>query len=395
VSKKPAWLKEEGLQQLFAATKVAGGEARVVGGAVRDWLMGIEGGDVDVASTLAPERTIEIAAQQNWKAIPTGIEHGTVTLVLPERILEVTTLRRDVETNGRHAVVAFTDDWKEDAARRDFTMNALYMNADGELTDFFDGQKDLEAQRIRFIGDAATRITEDGLRILRYFRFLASHGKPPADEEALGAITELKGMVASLSGERIANEMRKLLSVENPAYSLRLMQQAHVAALVFGREITPQGIIRLHLLEAQADYQTSVWARALLLMQGANEADVKWLSTRWKLSRNETGQLQLLAGLPKFDAAAPRHVHTRLLRLYHAPAYLDWLLVQAALTPGIDVAAYVALALDFIAPVFPVTAKDLMAKGMSEGKPLGDKLSLLEMRWEESDYTLTKEELLS
>lgn len=394
MSEKPTWLSEKGLQQLFAATKKAGGEARVVGGAVRDWLMDIDGGDVDVASTLTPGRTMELASEQGWKAIPTGIGHGTVTLVLSERIVEVTTLRRDVETDGRHAVVAFTDDWKEDVARRDFTMNALTMDADGKLTDFFDGQNDLAANRVRFIGDAATRIAEDGLRMLRYFRFLASHGKPPADEAALAAIAAQKEMIAALSGERVANEMRKLLSVENPAYSLRLMKQTGVAALVFGREIEPQSIIRLHLLEAQADYQSSVWARVLLLLPNASEADTTWLAERWKLSRHEAAQLQLLVKLPKFDASAPRHVHTRLLRLHHAPVYLDWLLVQAALTPGIHVAPYVQLAMDFVAPAFPISAKDLMAKGMVEGKALGDALAALEKQWEASDYTLTKEELL-
>lgn len=394
VSKTPVWLKEEALQQFFAATKAAGGEARVVGGAVRDFLMDREGGDVDVASTLLPEDTMALAAREGWKAIPTGIEHGTVTLVLPERIVEVTTLRRDVETDGRHATVAFTDDWKEDAARRDFTMNALFMDAAGAVTDFFEGKKDIAAQTVRFIGDATTRITEDGLRMLRYFRFLASHGKPPADETALAAIAAKKDMVAALSGERIANEMRKLLSVENPAYALRLMKQTDVAALVFGREIEPQSIIRLHLLEAQSDYQTSVWARVLLLLPNANDVDAKWISERWKLSRHEAGQLKLLVSIPKFDAKAPRHVHTRLLRLHHAPNYLDWLLVQAALTPGIDVAPYVALAMDFVAPTFPVTAKDLMGKGMTEGKALGDALAQLEKLWEESDYQLTKEALL-
>ena len=395
MTNNPDWLAEPALQQLFAATRAAGGEARAVGGAVRDHLLGIEGGDVDIASTLTPERTMELAAIQGWKAIPTGIDHGTVTLVLPERIVEVTTLRRDVETDGRHAVVAFTDDWREDAARRDFTLNALYMDADGKLTDFFGGQEDLAAQRIAFIGEAAQRIEEDGLRILRYFRFLASHGKPPADAAALDAITSHQNMLTALSGERIANEMRKLLAVENPAYSLRLMKQTGVAPFVFGREIEPQSIIRLHMLEVQADYQASVWARALLLLPDATVADADWFASRWKLSRHEAAQLQLLVKVPKFSAEAPRHVHTRLLRLHGAPLYLDWLLTQAALTPGIHVAPYVALAMDFVAPVFPVTAKDLMAKGMVEGKALGDTLAQLERRWEESDYTLTKEALLA
>ena len=390
----PDWLHEKGLQQCFAAVKEAGGEARVVGGAVRDALLDVAGGDVDIASTLLPEKMMEIAAQQNWKAIPTGIAHGTVTLVLPERVVEVTTLRRDIETNGRHAVVAYTDNWQEDASRRDFTINALYMDAAGKIYDFFDGQKDIAANRVRFIGDAVTRINEDGLRILRFFRFLASHGKPPADPTALAACAEKKAMIRILSGERIAAEMRKLLSVENPSFALRLMADSGVAAEVFSRSIAPAHMIRLHMIESQADYQCSVWARVVALMS-ATKGDATWLVDRWKLSRHEAEQLRLLVTLPAFVENATRHVHTRLLRLHGAPAYLDWLLTQAATRVGVDIAPWVQLAHDFVPPVFPITAKDLLARGMIEGKALGEALSALEKKWEESDYTLTREDLLN
>lgn len=388
----PSWLNENDLQHFFAATRAAGGEARAVGGCVRDFLMGMEGGDVDIASTLTPEQTMQIAAQQGWKSVPTGIAHGTVTLVLPERILEVTTLRRDVATDGRHATVAYTDNWQEDAARRDFTINALYMDGAGTLYDYFDGQNDCAARRVAFIGDAVTRIEEDGLRILRFFRFLASHGKPPADAAALAAIGAKKAMLQKLSGERIANEMRKLFTVPNPALALRLLDETGCAPLVFGRAIAPSRLIRLHMLEVRADYQCSVWARVVLLLDGSGGA---WLSQRWKLSRHDAQQVTLLEQLPPFAATSPRHVHTRLIRLHGAPAYLDWLLTQAAAQPGIDVAPYVALARDFVAPKFPVTAKDLMAQGMQEGKALGDALAALERRWEESDYRLGKAELLN
>ena len=489
MSDKPTWLDEAPLQQLFAATRAAGGEARAVGGAVRDWLMSsyakashdggdlwleaLAPGDVDVASTLAPERTMEIAAQQGWKAIPTGIDHGTVTLVLPGRVVEVTTLRRDVTTDGRHAMVAFTDNWQEDAARRDFTMNAISMDASGKVFDFFEGKKDIADRRLAFIGDAATRIAEDGLRMLRYFRFLATHGKPPADGDALAAIAAKKEMITKLSGERIANEMRKLLAAENPSYALRLMLEQGIAPLVFGRAIDASRMIRLHMLENQADYQCSVWARVVALLgasgiqtpspekpeegfstspqgrgapasalspnhqqasrlkerhkgdagaplpRGEVDApaaaammgkksgasgegalpnpphdDTHWLSNRWKLARHETKQLTQLLQLPAFAANAPRHAHTRIIRLHSAPVYLDWLLTQAAVQQGIDIAPYVALAHEFKPPRFPITAKDLIAQGMKEGKALGDALAVLERKWEESDYRLGREELL-
>ncbi len=392
MTQHPAWLNEPALQQFFVATAAKGGEARAVGGCVRDHLLGFEGADVDIASTLSPEQTMALAAEQGWKAIPTGIDHGTVTLVLPTRVVEVTTLRRDVTTDGRRATVAFTDNWQEDAARRDFTMNALSMDAQGKLYDFFEGEKDIAAQRLRFIGDAATRIAEDGLRMLRFFRFLATHGKPPADAAALAAITAQGAMVDALSGERIANEMRKLLSADAPAFALRLMKESGVAARVFGAEIDASRLIRLQLIESQADYQCSVWARALLL---AGDAAGEGIITRWKLSRHEAQQLRMLARLKAFDADAPKHAHTRMLRLHGAPAYLDWLLANAAQTSGIEIAPYVALAHNFKPPIFPVTAKDLMAQGMKEGKALGEKLAELEAKWEESDYTLTKRDLLA
>ncbi len=391
----PVWLNEPSLQQFFAATQKAGGEARVVGGAVRDHVLGLPVNDIDVASNLLPEQTMALAAQHGWKAIPTGLAHGTVTLVLPERIVEVTTLRRDVETDGRHATVAFTDSWEEDAARRDFTINAMSMDAQGKIYDYFDGKTDIAACRIRFIGDAATRIREDGLRMLRFFRFLASHGKPPADTQALAAITELKAAAEQLSGERIANELRKMLSTSNPAYALRLMKETGIAPLIFGRDIEPATMIRLHLLEANADYQTSVWARTLALLPNATAADAEWIANRWKYSRHEAQQLHLLATLAPFHTTMTRHAHTRLIRLHGAPMYLDWLLLHAARTPGIDVDACVQLANSFVPPTFPITAKDLMAKGMVEGKALGDTLAALEQRWEQSDYSLTREALLS
>lgn len=395
MSHQPEWLNEPLLQQLFEATKAAGGEARAVGGCVRDFLLGIDGADVDIASTLTPEKTMAIAKAQGWKAIPTGIEHGTVTLVLGGRPVEVTTLRRDVSTDGRRATVAFTDDWEEDASRRDFTINALYMDAKGVLHDYHDGQKDIFSQRVAFIGDAATRIEEDGLRMLRYFRFLATRGKPPADAEALAAITTHKVMIEKLSGERIANEMRKLLGAENPAYALRLMSEAGLAPLVFGAEIDASALIRMHLLESQTDYQCSVWARVLaLLPSSARATAAEWISNRWKLSRNETQQLELLSHLPPFEINAPQHFHTRLIRRHTAPVYMDWLLMQATLQQGLDIRPFVTLVQEFNPPVFPITAKDLLERGMTEGKALGDRLSLLEQQWEESNYQLTKEELL-
>ena len=199
----PAWLEWPETQSLVRAFAAKNTELRFVGGAVRDALAGRATSDVDVATPALPEAVMELLAAANIQAIPTGIKHGTVTAVLDKKHFEITTLRKDVSTDGRHAEVAYTDDWKADAARRDFTMNALYLSPAGELFDYFEGEKDAMAGRVRFIGGADARIKEDYLRILRFFRFYAWMGKGEADADALAACAANAPKIATLSGERI------------------------------------------------------------------------------------------------------------------------------------------------------------------------------------------------
>jgi tRNA nucleotidyltransferase/poly(A) polymerase len=209
--KDAAWLQQPETQRVFAALAVPGVETRAVGGAVRNTLLGLPTAEVDFATTALPEKVIALARSADLKAVPTGIEHGTVTLVANGVPFEVTTLRRDVETFGRHAIVAFTEDWAEDARRRDFTLNALYASSDGEVFDPLGGYADLVAGRVRFIGDAEARIKEDYLRILRFFRFNAYYGKGPLDADGLAACVALRDGLAQLSAERVAGEMMILL----------------------------------------------------------------------------------------------------------------------------------------------------------------------------------------
>lgn len=390
----PAWLNEKELQQFFLATREAGGEARAVGGCVRDFLMGIAGGDVDIASTLTPEQTSAIAVKNGWKAVPTGIAHGTVTLVLEKRILEVTTLRRDVETDGRHATVAYTDDWQEDAARRDFTMNALYMDAAGHIDDFFGGKGDLADKRVRFIGDATKRIEEDGLRILRFFRFLASHGVAPADAEALRACHAKREMIAGLSGERIQHEMKKLLRARAPLYALQQLQGIGASALVSGQEWHFPPLEKLLQLEAQHGVEAIPFLRLMaMLPPGKRPEAASWLHARWKLSRQCQHATQYFAA-----THAPLTTATIKEWLRHEQRPLVIARILLAVVDGTDASAlgeYLALARDWPVPTFPVGAKDLIARGMKEGVELGNALRALEARWAESDYALTKEELLA
>lgn len=374
---KPHWLGETGLQQCFAATREAGGELRAVGGAVRDFLLGRTPGDVDLASTLPPEATMALAERQGWKAIPTGLAHGTVTLVLPGRVMEITTLRRDVETDGRHAVVAFTDDWAEDAARRDFTVNALYMDAAGVIHDpTGQGRADLEARRLRFIGDAAARITEDALRILRYFRFLAQLGWEP-DAGEIHICAQHAALLDRLSGERIAQEMRKLLAAGDAAPILQRMQQIGLDRRLTHTQWQPGA------LPAMGKDAGVLWARLMALAAlPERPAMAAWVAQRWRLSNRERDGLQFLA-LPEAPTEAAMKA------ALYGGVERAWVIARARLFGTDD-----TVARDWAVPVFPVAAKDLLALGHAPGKALGDALRAIEQRWIDSDYQLSKGELL-
>ncbi|MGO6900642.1 CCA tRNA nucleotidyltransferase, partial [Rhizobium ruizarguesonis] len=223
-----AWFRDPALGRILTLLSADGGEGRVVGGAVRNSLMGLPVNDVDIATTLRPEAVMERAAAAGIKAVPTGLEHGTVTLVIDGKPFEVTTLRTDVETDGRHAKVAFSTDWKADAERRDLTINALYADAKGEVVDLVGGLADIKTRNIRFIGDAARRIAEDHLRILRFFRFFAYYGSGRPDAEGLKACSAARSKLTTLSAERVWSELRKLLGAGDPGRALLWMRQVAV-----------------------------------------------------------------------------------------------------------------------------------------------------------------------
>ena len=205
------WMREASTLRLMGVLAKDGGDARFVGGVVRNTLLGLAVKDIDIATPLPPDEVMRRLKRANIRAVPTGIDHGTITAIVDGRPFEVTTLRRDVSTDGRHAAVTYTTDWREDAARRDFTINALYASADGEIFDYHGGLADLAQGRVRFIGDARARIREDYLRILRLFRFHAWYGKGDIDPDALNAVAHEKAGLAKLSGERIQQEFLRLL----------------------------------------------------------------------------------------------------------------------------------------------------------------------------------------
>ncbi|NBE07332.1 CCA tRNA nucleotidyltransferase [Paragemmobacter ruber] len=373
-----AWLEDPAAQAACAALIAGGHQALFVGGCVRNALLNMPIGDIDIATDATPDRAMALAALAGIKALPTGIEHGTVTFIIRRHPHEVTTFRRDVQTDGRHAVVAFSRRIEEDAARRDFTMNALYARPDGTLVDPLGGLPDLLARRLRFVGDPATRIREDYLRILRFFRFHAWYGDPEAgvDAEGLAACAAGVDGLSSLSRERVGAEFRKLLAAPDPAPALASMAHAGALhALLPGTD--PRYLSPLIHLE---DGLPIRWLRRLAVLGGDNLADLL------RLSRAEARQLaHLRAAATGTDSPAV------LAQKYGADEATDALLVRAALNETPLPPGWQAEVARGAAAQFPVTAADLPAL---IGPALGQELKRLERLWRDSDLRLTKADLL-
>ncbi len=287
-----SWFRDAALTRVLALLNADQGEGRVAGGAVRNALMGIAVADVDIATTLLPDEVVSRAKAAGIKAVPTGIEHGTVTLVIDGRPFEVTTLRRDVETDGRHAKVLFGTDWQADAERRDLTINALYADQAGQVIDLVDGLKDIDSRTVRFIGDASQRIAEDYLRVLRFFRFFAYYGSGRPDADGLRASARAKDKLSTLSAERIWMEMRKLFAAPDPSRSLLWMRTSGVLAAILP-ETEKWGIDAIHGLIATED--ALGWAADPLLRLAAiipdNAERVAAMAKRLRLSNAEAGRL--------------------------------------------------------------------------------------------------------
>lgn len=401
------WFRAPGLTRVLALLNETG-EARVVGGAVRNSLMGLPVSDMDIATTLLPESVQERAEAAGIKCVPTGIKHGTVTLVVDGHPYEVTTLRRDVDTDGRHALVEFTDDWRADAARRDLTINALYADRDGMVHDYVGGVEDIGKANIRFIGDAADRIAEDYLRILRFFRFFAHYGRGRPDAAGIKASAQAKDMIRNLSAERIWAEMKKLLSATDPFRALLWMRTAGVLTVVlpetekWGIDSTPD------LVAAEARFG---WTPdALLRLSAIIPVDVERvqaMAARLKLSTAEREALVAYAACPAIgDEMSSAQLDLRLYRhgTGGAVGRLKMALAKASAGGDTDAQTLAKIArlgalLDhaesWTRPVMPVRGADLMATGMPAGPSVGIALSRLEDAWVSSNFKLTMDELLA
>ncbi|MDH3920235.1 MAG: CCA tRNA nucleotidyltransferase, partial [Rhodospirillales bacterium] len=377
-----------------------GAEVRFVGGCVRDALADRPVNDVDLATADPPETVIALLRRAGLKAVPTGLDHGTITAVSHHRPFEVTTLRRDVETHGRHATVAFTDDWKADAARRDFTFNALSCRPDGTLFDPFGGQSDLEAGRVRFVGDARARIEEDYLRLLRFFRFQAHYGRGDPNPEGLAAATDLAPELAFLSGERIRNELFRLLEAEAPVPVLEVMRRQHILDAVLP-QLRDSAVLAALLALRVEPSGPEVLLRLGALVEGGPAAATA-LAERLHLSRAERERLAGLLDLPQdleidCEGRALRRAFYRLGAERAADLLrLDWARRRAAGSAVDDPVARRALAAAAAwRPVpFPLKGRDALKLGMAPSESVGRLLAEVEAWWIAQDFRPSRAECL-
>jgi len=363
---------------------------KFVGGAVRDTLVGRKVADIDAATRYLPEKTKELLETAGLKVIPTGLKHGTVTAVLGREMMEITTLRIDVETDGRHAEVTFTNDWFEDAKRRDFTFNALYAAPDGTLYDPFEGTSDLYAGRVRFIRDAVTRIEEDALRILRFFRFFARYGKGEPDSEAVAACNLKKQLIRNLSIERVRDELVKLLSVPSPLPTIKLMEQSGILVEFMGAN-TSLDSLTSYLVGERATKRELVYnplARLYFLLRSS--FDAKEIARRFRLSNKERNLLKNMeaacAAAPFFDKVQVR----RACYLWGSEA-TD----AAIIAGGAPHSSMLEAVQTWDRPIFMLCGKDMIEAGVQAGPQMGALLKKLEQDWINSDFSLSREALLA
>ena len=375
------WQHNDGLKRVLDVLDDVYGGPRYVGGAVRDTLLGLPVSDVDIATALLPDEVINRLESAGIKAIPTGIEHGTVTAAVEGKNYEITTLRRDVATDGRRATVAFATDWQEDAARRDFTINALYaVPKNGEVFDYFEGLSDLEARRLRFIGDANQRIAEDFLRILRYFRFLARYGGGQIDTDAIQACAMGKHGLTALSRERIAQELTRILGLKNPVASIELMIANGIFTPFLPELSGSAADDLLHLVEREVQYAqpVSLAARFLALLTHDIVA-VDKVAARLKLSNKmrEGCAQRLRAGVP-----TPFNVRAIAYRADIETAR-DAVLLYAV---DADVPECLAQLEQWDIPTLSIKGGELINMGLPPGPLVAKTLQAIEAAWIEEGF---------
>jgi poly(A) polymerase len=371
------WMQEENVARVM--TVLGADAARFVGGAVRDALLGRTVIDIDIATKLPPDRVVERLGDAGIATVPTGLDHGTVTALVPGRTVEITTLRQDIETDGRHARVALIDDWDEDARRRDFTINALYLDSAGNLYDPVGGRVDLRAGRVRFIGNAEARIAEDGLRLLRFYRFFAHYGKGEADRDARAACRKAAPLMSHLSAERVQAELLRLLQAPNPLPALQIMAADGVLTVILPEAMRLDRLARLVAIEPEPDP-----LRRLGAAVSVDKAGAAALAKRLRLSNEMRTRLEALVAPPwPIDLGGGQQRQRRALYHLGRALYRDLLLLSGdqARAPRL-----IAQAEKLAIPVFPLKGGDIAELGVAPGPKIGEKLAEIESWWEEQDY---------
>lgn len=392
------WLIAGGTARVLALLNADGEEARVVGGAVRNALLGLVPGDIDIATTARPEEVMRRAKAAGIRSVPTGVDHGTVTLVIDSHPYEVTTLREDTETFGRKAKVAFGRDWVKDAERRDFTMNGLSVDARGVVYDHVGGIADAKARRVRFIGDPDRRITEDYLRILRFFRIHAAFGAGEPDRDGTLACIRGRTGLAGLSAERVRMEMLKLLVTPGASAAALAMAEGGLLQALIGGVAYTGPLTAMIAIERELGLPASATRRLAALTVAVTE-DAKRVATRLRLSNAEARALDSMGHrwwrfATKDEASARRLLYRLGAERYHDRVLLGW--ARAAGGPRSSRwRALAELPQRWTAPKFPLKAADFLARGLAEGPALGHVLTLAEDAWLAADFPLEEAALAS
>ncbi len=415
----PHWMTAKPTRELIGALTIEGCDVRFVGGCVRDALLGRESADIDIGTPDEPERVLALleGAGIETRTVPRGIEHGTVTALAGGERYEITTLRRDERTDGRHAEVAFTDDWQEDAARRDFTINAMSATPDPAniLYDYFGGHTDLQDGRVRFVGDPATRIAEDHLRVLRFFRFHAWYGKGEPNAAALAACKDAAHTIPSLSAERVQAEMLTLLAAGDPMPALRTMQDAGVLAVLLPEAQGTNRLINLIAIERTLNDTDPIRRLAALITPAQHEerdaavhreaytsrtdAVAKQIAARWRLVADDGARLAALCKLPAMsDFTADEHSRQVLLYRLGPDYFRDVTLMTWALQDDIKNESAWEEILDeaakWEARPFLLNGEDVLARGIPEGPKVGRLLTAVEDWWIEHRFAPDRSALL-
>lgn len=384
--KIPSWLPITDLLHILAILNTKG-ESRLVGGCVRDILMVRKSDDVDIATTILPEEVMALMQLNGIKCIPTGLKHGTVTALFKARSYEITTLRQDVNCDGRHAEVSFTDNWQQDARRRDFTINAMSLNIEtGQLYDYFDGMKDLANKCIKFVGKPDERIREDYLRILRYFRFYAYLGGKNIDLPSLHACQKLAHGLANIAGERIQQEMFKLLTAPHAATALELLSSMDICPYL---SLPNLPNIKKLIFVAEPIVNLA----AVLRAANATISSVQKLSSHWHLSNHQAKLLHFLCQEHTLQITDTPQKHRAWLYCYGQKYYNYLLMLQNIEAPSPYYQERVKEAKNWVVPTLPINGNDLIELGL-HGQELGNCLNHAKNCWIESDFKLQREELL-